>query len=202
MCSIKLIALFAIIACAVAEPPRRRLNFRTSARQEAADNGGEADEPAAAGYKYEAPAEAQRLRLPTRFRSFARQEEQTTNGGYNYPKPTETYGPPPEEAEPTTEPSGEYGPPEATENPQGETTTDGGDDYVDAATTEPQSETLKSLKASQYRRKGAKIQARPQKLQRNQKLRTQPAHIQQAQPIFYVDYPTADLVQPQYVYVF
>lgn len=190
--------MFAIIVCAAAELPRRRLNFRTSARQEVADNGAEADPPAA-GYTYEAPAEQQRLRLPTRFRSFARQEQQPANGGYNYPKPTEAYGPPAEESEPTTEPSGEYGPPDATENPDFETTTS---DYADA-TTEAQSENLKSLRASQLRRKSSKIQARSQKIQRkSQQLRAQPARIQQAQPIYYVEYPTADLVQPQYVYVF
>lgn len=190
MCSIKLIVLFAVVACSLAEPPRRRFNFRSSfARQEAA----EADADAGAessGYKYEAP-EGERLRLPAKFRQFARQEE-SSPGGYSYPKPTDSYGPPEEE---TTEPSSEYGPPEGTTESNDESTTESNE----TETEEPQAE---RIQAFQFRRKNAKL-SRAQKSQKLQKAQVvQFQQQQQVQPVYYVQYPTADLVQPQYVYVF
>lgn len=190
MCSIKLIVLFAVVACSLAEPPRRRFNFRSSfARQEAAeaDAGAQSD-----GYKYEAPA-GERLRLPAKFRQFARQEqEEASPGGYSYPKPTDSYGPPEEE---TTEPSGEYGPPEGTTESDAEPTTEA------TQADDPQAERIQAFK---FNRKNAKL-SRPQKLQKSQKLQAiQSVQLQQqqVQPVFYVPYPSADLVQPQYVYVF
>lgn len=187
MRSIALVVLFAFIACALAEPPRRRFGARKFARQEEDPNA----EPAPAqGYDYSAPAE--RLRLPSRFRQFARQEDAPSSGGYSYPKPTESYGPPEEE---TTEPSGEYGPPEETTEDAGEEATTPIDDGS--------SEALRRLQASQYRKKSAKL-VRPQKLQKltAQKIQQQPVlRLQQSQPVYYVDYPTAEF-QPQLVYIF
>lgn len=177
MCSLKVIVLFAVIAGCLAEPSRRRLNFRAFARQEAA-------EPAAnEGYNYQAPAE--RLRLPIKFRQFSRQEE-APSSGYSYPKPTEGYGPPTEGE--TEEPSTEYGAP----------VTDSSNDSGDDTTTDnPQSETLRSLQASQFRRKNAKLtRSRSQPLKQAVQLE------HQVQPVFYVQYPAQELVQPQYVYVF
>jgi hypothetical protein len=184
MCSIKLIVLIAVFACTFAEPPRRRFNSgRTFARQEAAE------QPESEGYNYEPPAESSRLRLPIKFRQFARNEEESS-GGYSYPKPTDSYGPPAEE---TTEPSPEYGTPEGTtEEPEEAATTD------DNSTDNPQAERFSS---AQFRRKNSKITQKSQKL-RNQAVR-RPAQLkQQPQPIVYVQYPTASLTQPQYVYVF
>lgn len=178
MCSIKLIVLFAVVACSLAEPPRRRPNFRAFARQEAA----EADAPAASGYDYQPPQE--RLRLPVKFGQFARQEE-AAPGGYSYPKPTDSYGPPEEES---TTPSAEYGPPEGTTaEPDAEATTE--------PVTEPQAERIQAFR---FNRKNAK-QSRPQKLQKSQKIQ-QAQVVQPAQPLFYVQYPS-EFVQPQYVYV-
>lgn len=178
MCSLKFVVLIAAIVGCLAEPPRRRFNLKAFARQEV-------DEPAPnEGYNYQAPAE--RLRLPLKFRQFARQEE-TTSSGYSYPKPTDSYGPPGEDAE---QPSTEYGPP-ATEAPQ--ETTDSADDTT---TLNPQSETLRSLQATQLRRKNAKLtRSRSQPLKKA-------AQQQQIQPVVYVQHQFADFVQPQYVYVF
>lgn len=177
MCSLKFVVLFAAIVGCLAEPPRRRFNLKAFARQEV-------DEPAPnEGYTYQAPAE--RLRLPLKFRQFARQEE-TTSSGYSYPKPTDSYGPP---GENTEQPSTEYGPP-ATEAPQ--ETTDSPDDIT---TNNPQSETLRSLQATQLRRKNAKLtRSRSQPLKK--------AAQQQLQPVVYVQPQFADFVQPQFVYVF
>lgn len=182
MCSLKFIVLLAVIVGCIAEPPRRRLKFRTFARQEV-------DEPEQSeGYKYEAPAE--RLRLPIRFRQFARQEE-TTSSGYSYPKPTDSYGTPEPQPE---EPSTEYGTPtQAPEDPE-DSTTDGPE-----TTTNPQAETLRSLQATQLRRKNAKL-TRPRSQPLKQALTIQQQI--QPQPVVYVDYPFGDLVQPQYVYIF
>jgi hypothetical protein len=167
------VIIFAIaVAVAVAEPPRRRANFRSFARQEEVENGEAAD-----GYKYEAPPKFLRLRLPNKPNQFARNEAQPSNG-YHYPKPT--YGLP--DMTTTQEPNVEYGPPE------GEDTTDEPEstDQPEATTTDPQVENLRRVKAAQLRRKNGKFAA--QKLV-------------QPQPVFLVQYPVADLVNSQYVYV-
>lgn len=169
MFATKVFILFAVMICAMAEPPRR--NFRTFARQE------EADASASSGYSYEPPA-GERLRLPLRFRQFARQEQDESASGYQYPKPTEAYGPPAEEA--TEEPSTEYGPPEATTESDTEL-----DD--DASTDSPQSE-LRSLRTSQYRKNAKLSRARG-----SQKLRSQP--IQKRNQYRF------DAAQQQYVYL-
>lgn len=185
MCSFKLLVVFVIFAYAYAEPPRRRNNFRTFARQEVADNGAPSDQPASEGYNYEPPAEPARLRLPTelQFTQFARQQE-AQNSGYSYPKPTSAYGPP---EEPTTQ----YGSPdENTESTEGEDTTESSNDTA----ADSQVETLRSLQATQFRRKNAKLTRH----QKSQAIQLQPL----VQPVYYVPYPTADLVEPQYVYVF
>jgi hypothetical protein len=183
MCSIKLIVLFAVVACSLAEPPRRRFNSRHFARQEAVED----DAPAASGgYDYQAPQE--RLRLPIKFRQFARQEE-SSPGGYSYPKPTDSYGPPEEE---TTEPSSEYGPPDSTAEPDADSNTE--------ASTEPQAERIQAFK---FNRKNGKL-SRPQKLQKLQQVQQAQRQVQQVQPqvqpIFYVQYPT-EFAQPQFYYV-
>lgn len=183
--------------CALAEPPRKRFNFRSfGQRQEAAE--GESEQPQ--GYNYEAPAESRRLRLPAKFRlqTFARQEEQS--GGYSYPKPTETYGPP-EEAT-TTEPSTEYGTPETDDSSTDST-------LEPETATNPQAETLRSLQATQFRRQNAKVAriqtpARVSKQKQFQQVRSQVSVIEQ-QPIYYVQYPYqhADFVdEPELVYFF
>jgi hypothetical protein len=187
-----LIVLVIFVALATAEPPRQRFKLRTFARQETTDNG----EPSNDGYDYQPPQETQQLRLPARFRqfAFARQEqEQPMNEGYNYPKPNVTYGPPQEE---NTTPSSEYGTPDSTTE-QLDETTDTSEDEPES-TTNPQAETLKSIQASQLRRVNGKFIARSQKLVRAKIVQQQ----QQIQPIYYVDYPEYDLVQPQYVYIF
>lgn len=177
MFSLKVVFLCAIVASVVAEPPRRQRNFRPFARQESADN-----PPASEGYNYEAPAE--RLRLPIRFTQFARQQE-ASSGGYSYPKPTESYGPPEEATEPTTE-----------------DTTDDTTDADAAVTDNPQAESFRSLPFTQSKRKNAKFS----RIQQSQKLTAQLVQevptVAFQQPIFYVQYPTEELVQPQYVYVF
>ena len=187
MYSIKLFVVLAVFAFAYAEPPRRRNNFRSFARQEAADNGaaGEPDDkPASEGYNYEPPAEPARLRLPTQFvQQFSRQEE-AQNGGYSYSKPTPAYGPPAEE--PTTQ---YETPEESTDSSDGEDTTQSSNDAADS-----QVETLRSLQATQFRRQNAKLTRN----QKSQAVQFQPL----VQPVYYVQYPTADLVEPQYVYVF
>lgn len=186
MRSFNIIFITLFVAFVAAEPPR--LRFRSFARQEVAE--GEGDKPAE-GYNYEAPPESRRLRLPekSRLRPFARQEE---SSGYNYPKPTESYGPPPEDGNTATEPTNEYGAP----------TTDNPDDVE--ATTNPQVETLKTLQASQFRRRQqkAKFTVKPKQFQ-FQQIRTQQAIIQ-PQPIVYVaEYPYADLIEPEeLLYVF
>ena len=142
MLSLKLVVLAVVVACVVAEPPRRRVNFRKFARQEAAEM--PAPYPPAGG-----PA-GERLVLPNRqafnFQS-ARQTEDKFEG-YNYPKPTEAYGTPAEattesEAEATTEPS--------TEEP----------------TTEPQAENLKNIRAGQlkYKTQAIKLEQQVQPIQ-------------------------------------
>lgn len=183
------------VAMAMAEPPKRRFNLRTIARQEVEDNGNAPDEEPQEpqGYNYEPPAaEAQRLKLPTKFRfnAFARQQEQPSNGGYQYPKPDDSYGAP--EGDTTEEPSTEYGPPATEDN--SEETTD-----VPETTANPQAESLKGIEASQLRRKTAKFSS-AQKLINAKLIQQQ----QQLQPIIYVQqYPFAsDLVEPQYVYIF
>lgn len=182
MSLIKLLFVFAVFALTCAEPPRRRNNFRTFARQEVADNGATNEKPASEGYNYEAPAEPARLRLPTEFRQFSRQEE-AQSGGYSYPKPTSTYGPP--SGEPTTD----EGPDDTTDS-DGEDTTEPSND----AAVDSQVETLRSLQATQFRRKNAKLTRN----QKSQAIQFQPA----VQPIYYIQYPTADLVEPQFVYVY
>lgn len=194
MFSIKLIVGFAVLACVYAEPPRKRFNFRFGARQEAAvDDAAVADNPPASqGYNYEAPKE--RLRLPIKFRQFARQED--ASSGYNYPKPTNGYGVPGESEETTDAPTTEYGAPEA-----------GTDSNEDATTDNPAAESLRGVQASNLRRKNAKLSRNPSArlitgdVQFQQQV--QPFVIQQqAQPVYYVQYPSADFIDPQYYYVF
>lgn len=189
-----LVAAFAVV---LAEPPRRRFNFRSFARQEVAE-GEEGDQPQ--GYNYEAPAQSRRLRLPEklRLRPFARQEEAPSNG-YHYPKPTESYGPPAEEAT-TSQPSNEYGTPQTDDVSTDSPSTDNPDDVE--STANPQSETLKNLQASQLRRQNAKfVRAKAANKQfQFQQVRSQA--IIQPQPIVYVDYPYSDLIEPELVYVF
>lgn len=196
MSSFKLIVVFAFFACAVSEPPRRQNNFRTFSRQEVADNGA-TDQPSGDGYNYEPPA-GERLRLPLKLRQFARQEE-SSNGGYSYPKPTDSYGPPQEEG--TEDPSTEYGAPEVTtEGADDESVTDSSDDSPDG---NQQVETLRSLQATQLRRKNAKLTRNQKFLKKSAQLKQNPVQLEQlVQPIYYVQYPTDDLVQPQFVYVF
>lgn len=201
MFSIKLIVGFAVLAGAYAEPPRKRFNFRFGATQEAAvdDAAAVGNPPASQGYNYEAPKE--RLSLPIKFRQFARQED--ASSGYSYPKPTNGYGVPGED-ESTDAPTTEYGAPE--------TTTDSDED---TATDNPAAESLRGVQAANFRRKNAK-------LSRNPKVRLitgdvqfqkqvlpvvfeepQPVVFQpQAQPVYYVQYPSTDFVEPQYYYVF
>lgn len=184
MFSIKLIVGFAVLAGVYAEPPRKRFNFRFGARQEAAvDDAAAANPPASQGYNYEAPAE--RLRLPIKFRQFARQED--ASAGYNYPKPTNGYGVP-EESEPTDVPTTEYGTPET------------GTDYNEDTTTDnPEAERLRGIQASQLRRKNAKLSRNPSARLITGDVRFQ----QQVQPaVYYIQYPSADLIEPQYVYHF
>jgi hypothetical protein len=200
-----------VVAAVVAEPPRRRFNFRAFARQEVEDNGsgydGEEATEQPQGYSYVPPAESEQLRLPARFsfNKFARQEQQPTNGGYSYPKPDEEYGtpaPPPD----STEPSNEYGTPA----PEESSTDDDESTDNPAATADSEIERLKSIQASQFRLRSGKF-ASPQKLvrakvvqqkQQQQQRQQQLVQVQQ-QPIIYVDYPIAsDLLEPQYVYIF
>lgn len=185
----------ALTAVVMAEPPRRRFNFRSFARQEVAE--GEGDQQPQ-GYNYEAPAQSRRLRLPEklRLRPFARQEEAPGNG-YNYPKPT--YGPPAEEAT-TSQPSNEYGTPQTEDVSTDFPSTDNPDDAE--STTNSQSETLKSLQASQLRRQKAKfarVKAANKQIQ-FQQVRSQAVF--QPQPVVYVDYPYSDVIEPEVVYVF
>lgn len=145
------------------------------------DNGSPpSDQPASEGYNYDPPSAPARLRLPNEFTQFSRQEE-AQSGGYSYPKPTSSYGPPAEE---TTTPLDE-----STDSSDGEDTTESNDAAADS-----QVETLRSLQATQFRRKNAKLTRN----QKSQAIQLQPV----AQPIYYLQYPTADLVEPQYVYVF
>lgn len=180
-----LVVIFTV--CAFAEPPRKRFNFRSFARQEAAE--GEGEQPQ--GYNYESPPESRRLRLPAKFRvkTFARQEEQSS--GYSYPKPTQAYGPP--EDGTTTEPSTEYGAPNTDSPSTDETSTDS--TFEEETTSNPQVEAFRSLQAAQFRRqnaKQAKIQAPKQtrvgKQKQFQQVRSQVSVIEQ-QPIYYVEYP-------------
>lgn len=183
MFSIKLLVVIASFTFAYAEPPRRQNNFRTFARQEVADNGAPNEQPTSEGYNYEPPAAPARLRLPTEFRQLSRQEE-AQSSGYSYPKPTSSYGPP---GEATTE----IGTPEEnTDSSDDEDTTESSND----AATDSQVETLRSLQATQFRRKNAKLTRN----QKAQAIQLQPL----VQPVYYVQYPTTDLVEPQYVYVF
>lgn len=191
-----IIVLAVIVAAVAAEPPRRRFNFRAFARQEVEENGsgGGAEQPQ--GYDYSPPAEAEQLRLPARFTltKFARQEEQQpTNGGYSYPKPT--YGTP---SDTTDQPATEYGVP-ATEESSTEESTDEPPTAPDS-----ESERLRGIQASQLRLRSGKF-AKPQKLVRAKIVQQQQQQLVQVQqqPIIYVDYPIAsDLVEPQYVYIF
>lgn len=143
MFSLKIVALAVLVACVAAEPPRRRLNFRKFARQEAAEEQ-PAPYPPAGG-----PAGA-RLVLPNRaafnFQS-ARQTEDKFEG-YHYPKPTEGYGPP---AESTTESE-----PEATTEPS-----------TEEPATEPQAENLKTIRAGQlkYKTQAIKLEQQVQPVQ-------------------------------------
>lgn len=190
MCSLKVFVLFAVVACVVSEPPRRRPNLRTFQRQEAATDDA-ASPPSSQGYNYEKPA-GDRLRLPIKFREFSRQEEaSSSSGGYSYPKPTETYGPPAEE-NPTPSPDFESSE-ESTDDNENATEVD------DATTENIQSETLRSIQASQFRRKITRQQGF--KKLRAQLIQQEVQFAQQVQPVYYVQYPVADLVEPQYVYV-
>lgn len=102
MRAFKLIIAFAIVACVVAEPPRRAslprgLQLPQPKRQRPFKNQGS------------------RIAFP------ARQTEETDNGngddssnGYHYPKPTDAYGPPEKPTDaygPPEKPTDEYGPP-------------------------------------------------------------------------------------------
>ena len=175
-----------LIALAAAVPTKKFNSKRVfkSQRQVAAE------EEESQGYNYEAP-QGERLRLPSR--QFARQEEQPEqSGGYHYPKPTNSYGPPAEE------PSTEYGPPtteETTDN--GETTTDSSEETTDDSSTEaPEFESVRGLQAQQYRRRNSKIiDLRSQKIQVQQAAQLQ-------QPRVFIQYPTEQfLQQPQYFYL-
>ncbi|KAG5682587.1 hypothetical protein PVAND_011932 [Polypedilum vanderplanki] len=194
MRSILILTLVIVAVVAVPEPPRRRFNFRAFARQEVEENGNEKPQ----GYDYSPPAEAEQLKLPAHFiiNKFARQEQEveepTNNGnGYSYPKPT--YGLP---SEPTEQPTTEYGPP--TEEPSTEESTD-----QPTPATDSEIERLKSIKATQLRFRKGQFSS-PQKLVRAKVIQQQQlVHVQQQQPIIYVDYPIAsDLFEPQYVYIF
>lgn len=199
MKSLKFLVFLVVVAVAVAEPPRRRSNnFRAFARQEGAPEN-ENPPPAAEGYKYEQP-QGEQLRLPTKFTArfkLGRQQEETTpsssSGGYHYPKPTDSYGPPDQDS--TNQPDGDYGVPD-------DATTVSPDEEL--ATDNPQAERLKS-----FDRKNAKLT----RLQVSQKIRSQPVksrlqfqQLQQQpqQPIFYVvnTAPVAEYVQPQLEYYY
>lgn len=201
MKSLKFLALFAVLAVAVAEPPRRRANnFKAFARQEGAPEGENPPPAPADGYKYDAP-QGEQLRLPTRFTAqfkLGRQQEETTpstaSGGYHYPKPTDSYGPPEER---TDQPDTEYGTPD-------DATTVSPDDEQQQSTDEPQAERLRG-----FNRKSAKLT----RLQVSQKIRSQPTKArvqlqqqqqQPQQPIFYVvnTLPVAEYVQPQLEYYY
>lgn len=196
-----IILIVTFMAFVSAEPPRRRFSFRSFARQE------EAPEQQPQGYNYEAPAESRRLRLPEklRLRPFARQEEQSSNGGYHYPKPTESYGPPAEEATTTTEPSieSEYGTPAPPEDES--TSTDFPSTDEPESTTNPQVETLRSLQATQFRRQNAKLARIINKQKPKQSFQLKSQALFQPQPIVYVaEYPHADLIEEpeELVYIF
>lgn len=172
MFSFKFVILCALVAITVAEPPRRKLRFRSFARQEEADNdqSKESGPYPPAGLK----PEGQRLVLP------ARQRDQSGDGeftGYSYPKPTDTYGPP----EPETTESAE---PTTTEASTDEPTTD---ETTDEPTTDnPQAENVR-LSAEKLRQL---VKSQKEKLQSFQHL----------QPFFYVINPN-QLSQPQIVYI-
>lgn len=183
---IKIMFVCSLIALVAAVPPKRFNSQRVfkSQRQVAAE------EEESQGYNYEAP-QGERLRLPSR--QFARQEEAPEqSGGYHYPKPTNSYGPPAEE------PSTEYGPPateETTDN--GETTTDSSEETTDESSTgEPEFENLRNLQAQQIRRRNSKlVNLKSQKIQVQQAAQLQ-------QPRVFIQYPTEQfLQQPQYFYV-
>jgi hypothetical protein len=191
-----IILIVTFMALVSAEPPRRRFSFRSFARQE------EAAEQQPQGYNYEAPAESRRLRLPEKLRlkPFARQEEQSSGGGYNYPKPTDSYGPPdsPPEATTTTELPSEYGTPDES------TSTDFPSTDEPESTTNPQVETLRSLQATQFRRQNAKL-ARISKQKPKQSFQLKSQALFQPQQIVYVaEYPHADLIEEpeELVYIF
>lgn len=203
---IKFVLIVAVCAAFVAaEPPRRRFQkLRTFARQEIDEtnnnnnNNGNADP--AEGYQYQPPSESQRLRLPSsfNFKKFGRQETQPMNGGYSYPKPDVSYGTPLPDDD-TTEPSNTYGTPATTDyNEDTSTSTD--KSLGEETTTNPQAESLKSIQASQLRRKNGKFNARIIAAQQQQQ--------QFLQPIVYVEYPESsilsvdDHIEPQYVYIF
>ncbi|CAO1396537.1 unnamed protein product [Diamesa serratosioi] len=174
-----------LIALAAAVPPKRFNSQRIfkSQRQVAAEEESQ-------GYNYDAP-QGERLRLPTR--EFARQEEgeqQEQSGGYHYPRPTDSYGPPAEE------PSTEYGPPATEETDNGESTTDSSEETTnDSPTEEPEFENLRSLQSQQYRRRNSKIiDMKAQKIQLQQ--------VPLQQPRVFIQYPTEQFVQqPQYYYI-
>jgi hypothetical protein len=197
MNSFKFLVFFTLVALSVAEPPRRKSNFRTFGRQEAA----ESDKPAE-GYNYDKP-QGERLRLPSRFtfKKFGRQEETTSsssNGGYHYPKPDNGYGPPEEET--TDQPDNEYGTPDSTPSDIDDTTT------TDAPSTDnPQAERLRG-----FNRKSGN--AKLTRLQKTLKIRNQPIkplklqqqqQVQLQQPVIYfVDPVAADFIQPQFEYFY
>ena len=163
MFTFKLVALAVLIVCVVAEPTRRRANFRKFSRQETApEEASPAPYPAAGG-----PA-GERLILPSRqafnFQSARQTEEKKEFEGYHYPKPTEAYGPPPSEV--TTE--AEAG---ATTEPSTEETS-----------TEVQSENLRGFKAAQlkYRTQAIRLEQQVQPI-----VYVQQYPQFQAQPQFY-----------------
>lgn len=200
MNSLKVLLFFtSLVILAVAEPPRRQSNFRTFARQEAA----ESDKPAE-GYNYEKP-QGERLRLSskfTAFKKFGRQEETTSSSssGYHYPKPDNGYGSPAEET--TKQPESGYGAPEEADSTPP-------NDIDDATTTDaPSTDNPQAERLRGFNRKNARLT----RLQKSQKLRTQIQPIkslqiqqQQQQPVIYLVNPAADFaVQPQqfeYFYV-
>lgn len=173
-----MILICSLISLATAVPPKRFNSQRIFKSQRQV-----ADEEESKGYNYEAP-QGERLRLPSK--QFARQEEQQEqSGGYHYPKPTNSYGPPAEE------PATEYGPPTTEETDNGETTTDSSEE----TTEEPESENLRSLQSQQYRRRNSKIIDL-----KSQKIQLQQAPLQQ--PRVYIQYPTDQFIQqPQYFYL-
>lgn len=184
MFSFKLLIALTIVACTVAESPRRRLKFRAFARQEAAENdqSEESGPYPPAGWK----PQGQRLVLPARQQT----QEQEFNG-YHYPKPTDSYGPPPESS--TTE----VVPAETEEPSSEETTTESIDETTEQATDEPTTDdpTTDNPQAENFRNAPQKFKA----FLKSQKVKLQ--QTQPIQPVFFVQYPNGFVQQPQIFYI-